>query len=146
MRRRWRIWRGNPAANVRLAQAATFGAALFGAIGRGDSSLLNTLALIGVAATGWFEARYADAVGDFLPQAVKRGALARLAAGAALLLAGWWVPGLLGDPRSGWMDALCAGALFAGAALMLGGIARLVMTVGMRYAGRKLQERLDDDF
>jgi len=44
------------------------------------------------------------------------------------------------------MDALCAGALFAGAALMLGGIARLVMTVGMRYAGRKLQERLDDDF
>jgi len=146
VRRRWRIWRGNPAANVRLAQVTTLGAALFGALGRGDSSLFNMLALIGVAATGWYEARYADAVGDFLPEAVKRGAILRLAAGAALLLAGWWGPDRLADDRSGWPEAASAAALFGGAALMLGGIARLVMTVGMRYAGRKLQERLDDDF
>jgi hypothetical protein len=145
MRRRWRIWRSNPNANLRLGQVAVLGASLAGALSGGEHPLLNIVALLFVAATAWFEGRYADAMAEFLPAQVRRGAFIRLGAGVLMLLAGWRLPGLLDLDRDGWVEALAAAGLFGGLALILGASARFLMSDGARYAGRKLQERLDDD-
>ena len=145
MRRRWRVWRGNPNASVRLGQIAVLGAAVAGAISRGDDSLLNIVALLFVAASAWFEGKYADAVYEYSPSPVRRGALMRLGTGIVLVLGGWWVPTLFETSQRGWIDSLAAAALFGGLALISGASARLLMSDGARYAGRKLQERLDDD-
>ncbi|MEZ4495521.1 MAG: hypothetical protein R2845_01795 [Thermomicrobiales bacterium] len=143
---RWRIWRGNPNSDARLALVAVAGAFVAGAAGRGDSSLFNILGLICCALAGWYDGRYANAVGEFWPAAVRRGAVVRAGIGFALLTVGWWAPEITEAGSDGLREALFAGMLFGGAALILGAFARFAMTDLMRYAGRKLQERLDDDF
>jgi hypothetical protein len=146
MRRRWRNWRGNPNASVRLGQIAVLGALVAGAVSRGDNSLVNIIALLFVAASAWSEGKYADAVHEFWPSQVRRGALIRLAVGVLLVLGSLLLPGLIDSSDRGPIDALTWATLFGGLALVCGASARLLMSDGARYAGRKLQERLDDDF
>ena len=146
MRRRWTIWRGNPNANVRLAQVAVTGAMTAGAISGGDSSLLNIVALVCVAASAWFEGRYADAVAEYWPVPVRRGTLLRMGLGFALLIGGWVGPAKNERLGSASRNAISGGALFGGLGLISGASARFVLSDLARYASRKLQERLDDDF
>ena len=146
MLRRWRIWRGNPNASVRLGQITALGAGLAGTVSRGDNSVLNIVAVIFMGATAWFDGTYADAVAEFLPRQVRRGALIRLGAGLLLLVGSWRLPDLFDTTQREWIEALTTGALFGGLALILGASARILMSDGARYAGRKVQERLDDDF
>ena len=84
--------------------------------------------------------------GQRWPAAVRRGAVLRAGVGFALLTVGWWAAEITEAGSNGLREALFAGMLFGGAALILGAFARFAMTDLMRYAGRKLQERLDDDF
>jgi hypothetical protein len=137
MRRRWRIWRGNPNASVRLGLVAVLGAFIAGALSGGNSSLYNVIALLFVVASAWYEGHYADAVSTFLPAAVRRGALIRFGAGALVLASAWLMPD--------GFERFSTAALFGGLALVSGASARLAMSDGARYAARKLQERLDDD-
>ena len=146
MRRRWRRWRANPASNTRLALIAIVASALAGVAGGGNSSLFNIIGALCIGMSAWFEGCYASIVGDFLPRSLRTGAILRFAGGLGLALLGWWVPDLRSENYATWWDAVSAGCLFGGVALMLSGVARLVATDFARYASRKLQDRLDDDF
>ena len=44
------------------------------------------------------------------------------------------------------IKAAAYGLLFAGIALALGGVIRILLVDGARYASEKVQERLDDDY
>lgn len=160
MPRRRRAWLDNPDSNrilamlaVALAGTAGFVAGWLrdvldrGTTGHSAASLLIVLALLAVVAAGWFDGRYGDVLGEFLPAAVRRGGIIRLLIGITASLAGCVVAtALSGAGRPAFLIATATGGLFAGLALLLGGAARLLMSDGARYAGRKLQERLDDDF
>lgn len=116
-----------------------------GGLARSDRPFLVMLALLCVMATAWFEGSYADALGDFWPSELRRGGLLRLLGGLAATLGGCLLIDLANDSGSVWPEIAVHVAIFGGLALLLGGAARLLMIDGMRYAGRKLQERLDDD-
>lgn len=157
---RRRAWLNNPDANrilamlaVALAGTAGFIAAWLrdaldrGTAGHSATSLLIALALLAAAASAWFEGRYGDALGEFLPAAVRRGGIIRLLLGIVTSLAGCVLAtALSGEGHPALLIAAFTGVLFSGLGLLLGGAARLLMSDGARYAGRKLQERLDDDF
>jgi hypothetical protein len=154
------VWLNNPDTNRTLALAAAglAGTAGFiagwlreelqrGTTGHSAASLLIVLALLAVAATAFFDGRYGDALGEFRPAMVRRGGFIRLLLGLAASLGGCVAAtALSGEGRPAPLIAAGNGVLFVGLALLLGGAARLLMSDGARYAGRKLQERLDDDF
>jgi hypothetical protein len=146
MKRRWSVWRANPNTHVQLAVIALHGAIAAGALSRGNHSFLIMAALLLVATSAWQEGAYADAVGDYLPQAVQTGTWLRLSSGVILLAGIWIVPALVAVEGRRWWELVGTGALFGGLALMCGGAARLLMTSGARAAGRALQDRLDDDY
>jgi MFS family permease len=160
MRRRRRALLDNPDANRILAMAA---AALAGAAGfvaawlravleRGTTahsaaSFLIVLALLCVGAAGLFEGRYGDTLGEYLPAQVRRGGLLRVLLGVSAALAGCVLATVLNDDEHpAILIAAANGVLYTGLAMLLGGVARLAMSDGARHAGRKVQERLDDEF
>lgn len=146
MPRRWRTWRGNPGSYAQIGAITTAAAGLTGAASGGDRSVFIMLALVFTAATGWYEGRYAEAVGEYWPRVVRRGALIRLGLGVLFIIAGWFITAIDDFDDKSWIDTVAAGLLFCGLALVVAGAARLIMTVGAQYVGRKLQDRLDDDF
>jgi uncharacterized membrane protein YeaQ/YmgE (transglycosylase-associated protein family) len=136
-----------------LAGAAGFVAAWMrevldrGTTAHSAASLLIVAALLCVAASGVLEGRYGDALGEFLPARVRRGGVLRVLLGIAGALGGCALATMLdGDDYPMLVVAAGNGLLYVGLAVLLGGVTRLLMSDGARYAGRKVQERLDDDF
>lgn len=115
--------------------------------GSSSTYLLDVLALLMAVASAWLDARHASFVGDFVPQQIRRGSLLRLLIGLAAMLGGCVAASIEFDRQgASAIEAIGYGLLFAGVALGLGGLLRLLAVQGANYAAAKVQERLDDDY
>lgn len=115
--------------------------------GGGGTYLLDTLALLVAIVSALLDTRYASIVGDFQPEIVRRGSLIRLILGCVGLLAGCILASIEISGSGGELIGVAGyGLLFAGLALGLGGLLRLLAVQGADYAATKVQERLDDDY
>jgi hypothetical protein len=155
MRRRWRRFTANPMQSHRASQVMVALCAVVALLAawlreRGGGSgtyLLDTLALLIAILSALLDTRYASFVGDFRPEVVRRGSLIRLIAGCVGLLAGCIMASIEVNGSSGDLIGVAGyGLLFAGLALGLGGLMRLLAVQGADYAATKVQERLDDEY
>lgn len=155
MRRRWRRFFANPIQLHRISQlmvalcaAVALLAAWLRERGGGSGTyLLDTLAMLIAIFSAVLDTRYASFMGDFRPEAVRRGSLIRLIVGCLALLVGCIVASIEVNGRAGeWVGVAGYGLLFAGLAVGLGGLIRFLAVQGAGYAARKVQERLDDEY
>ena len=155
MRRRWRRFFANPLQLHRISQAmvalcaavAVLAAWLRERGGGSGTYLLDVLALLVAIGSALLDTRYASFIGGYQPEIVRRGSLLRLIVGCAALLAGCIAASIEINGSGGRVIGVAGyGLLFAGLALGLGGLMRLLAGDGATYAATKVQERLDDDY
>jgi hypothetical protein len=156
MRYRWDRFFSNPSLLHRVSQAmialsaiiAFFAAFLRESRSAGSSTyLIDVAALLAAIVSAIFDGQYASILGDFQPNSLRRGSLLRLMIGVLAMLLGCVVASMDFEPRDGdLIQAAAYGVLFAGIALALGGVIRILLVDGARYASEKVQERLDDDY
>lgn len=154
--RRRRRWLANPRNRQRAAVGATLAAALLavgvavmqsqltpGSVAYAWMHLGYVVAVaVGVLAVVW-ETQAAMAFADFAPQAVGRRARMLLAAGLCGL-----VPGCVGlmSIGDGVVGGVALGLLAGGIVGSVAGLAILLVTRGADYAGRKIDERAQDEW
>ena len=156
MRYRWDRFFSNPRLLHRVSQATLALSAIiafFAAYLRESSSAGSVTFLIDVAAllfaigSAVLDGQYASILGDFQPNSLRRGSLLRLITGVLGMLLGCVVASMdLAGSRGDLIKAAAYGVLYAGIALALGGVIRILLVDGARYASEKVQERLDDDY
>jgi len=109
--------------------------------------LIDVTALLVATGSAVLDGQYASILGDFEPNSLRRGSLLRLVIGVLGMLLGCVVASMdLAGSKGELIKAIAYGALFAGIALALGGMIRILLVDGARYASEKVQERLDDDY
>ena len=156
MRNRWDRFFSNPRLLHRVSQAmivlsaviAFFAAYLRESRSAGSVTyLIDVAALLVAIGSAVLDGQYASILGDFQPDRLRRGSLFRLATGVIGMLLGCMVASVDRSGNSGdLIKAAAYGLLFAGIALALGGVIRILLVDGARYASEKVQERLDDDY
>ena len=156
MRRRWDLFFSNPRRLHRVSQAmialsaviAFFAAYLREGRSAGSVTfLIDVVALLVAIGSAVLDGQYASMLGDFQPNALRRGSLLRLAIGVLGMLLGCIVASMdLSQSGGDLIKSAAYGVLFAGIALALGGVVRILLVDGARYASEKVQERLDDDY
>jgi uncharacterized membrane protein len=157
MRYRWDRFFSNPRRLHRVSQAmialsaviAFFAAYLRDNRSAGSGTyLIDVAALLVAICSAVLDGQYASILGDFQPNSLRRGSLLRLVIGVFGMLLGCVVASTTDLSRSGGdlIIATAYGVLFAGIALALGGVIRILLVDGARYASEKVQERLDDDY
>jgi hypothetical protein len=156
MRYRWDRFFSNPRLLHHVSQAmialsaiiAFFAAYLRDGLSAGSITyLIDAAALLVAIGSAVLDGQYASILGDFQPNSLRRGSLLRLVIGVLGMLLGCVVASM-DFSRSGGdiITATAYGVLFAGIALGLGGLIRILLVDGARYASEKVQERLDDDY
>jgi hypothetical protein len=156
MRYRWDRFFSNPGRLHRLSQAmialsaviAFFAAYLRESQSAGAATyLIDVAALLVAIGSAVLDGQYASILGDFQPNSLRRGSLLRLVVGVLGMLLGCVVASMdLSRSGGDLMSATAYGVLFAGIALALGGVIRILLVDGAQYASEKIQERLDDDY
>jgi hypothetical protein len=156
MRHRWDRFFSNPRVLHRVSQAmialsaviAFFAAYLREGRSAGSVTfLIDVTALLVAIGSAVLDGQYASLLGDFQPNSLRRGSLLRLVTGVLGMLLGCVVASMdLVGSKGDLIKAIAYGVLFAGIALALGGVIRILLLDGARYASEKVQERLDDDY
>ena len=156
MRYRWDRFFSNPRLMHRVSQAmialsaviAFFAAYLREGRSAGSVTyLIDVAALLVAIGSAVLDGQYASILGDFQPHSLRRGSLLRLVIGVLGMLLGCVVASMdLSRSSADLITATAYGMLFAGIALALGGVIRILLVDGARYASEKVQERLDDDY
>lgn len=156
MRYRWDRFFSNPILLHRVSQSMTalgaviaFSAAYLRERHSAGSTtyLIDVAALLIVIISAIFDGQYASILGDFQPNALRRGTLLRVLLGLLGMMLGCVVSSIdLSRNEGGVIKAVAYGVLFAGIAVALGGAIRYLLVDGARYAADKVQERLDDDY